>query len=426
MEIIKINKANLRKTSDKELLSINHRLHQLYGSLDNIKDLEHRIELKNQIKSKFKLVAEEMLKRKLQVSTDTKLYKEVFHKDSIKPNKEILNKFLKAVNKNEEVVVPSYIDLVGSSVDFLNGKETPPNDLDILIRDKARNESLEVLITHLLPKEYQDMFHFIYAEQGPHKDFYPLFNLVLKPIAGKSEKIIKDLTQLKPLVKFQPLKTSGGYGKEAFFTIDDAWKFWGQGYAKEGIDIETKFDGFRTIAEINESKETLIYFEDAKKDRSKILPGLVSDLKSIGKPVILDGELILIKEGQKIPRKDMMILLSENPNLEGFSFQYEVFDILYYGEDLHNKTWEERNKIKESLFANRDFKIAKRVQPHIVHDEKAFKEESEKCGKVPDSEGAFYKVITSDYPLGGKSPLWAKFKWIKEIHVVVLDRKEIK
>jgi len=425
MEIIKINRASLRKVTDKELLSLNHRLHQLYGSLDNIEDTEHRLVLKNEIKSKFKLVVEEMRKRKLKVSTNTKLYTEVFYKDdeiAIAPG--VLKKFLNAIKK-EEVVVPDYIDLIGSSVGALKSKNLKPNDIDILIRDKPRNESLEVLITHLLPKEYRNYFHFVYAEQGPHKSYRPLYNLVLKPVESK-EKIIKDLTKLEPLIKFQPLKTSGGYGKEAFFSIDDAWQFWGAGYAKEGIDIETKFDGFRTIAEFD-GKDTLIYFEDAKKDRSDILPDLVSDLKVIGKPVIFDGELILMKGKEKIPRKDMMVLLSKNPNLEGYSFVYEVFDILYYdNEDLHKLPWTERNKIKDKIFSKYDCKIMKKVEPHIVHSEEDFKKQSEKCGKVPDSEGAFYKVITSDYPLDGKSPLWAKFKWIKEIHVIVLDKKVVK
>ena len=394
---------------------------------DNVEDEDHRLLLKNEIKSKFKLVVEEMKRRKMNVSTDTKLYREVFYKDFDGVPIEILNQLLDNIG-DELIVVPDYIDLIGSSVDVLDSKDSKtskPNDIDILIRDEPRNESLEVLIAHLIPKEYRELLHFVYAEQGPHKSYRPLYNLVLKPVEPK-KKVIKDLTTLKPLVKFQPLKTSGGYGKEAFFSIDDAWNFWGAGYAKDGIDIETKFDGFRTIAEFD-GKDTLIYFEDAKKDRSDILPGLVSDLKVIGKPVILDGELILMKGDKKIPRKDMMILLSENPNLEGYSFQYEVFDTLYYDDkDLHTLPWTERNKVKEEIFSKYDFKVARRVIPHIVHTEKDFKEQSEKCGKVPDSEGAFYKVITSDYPLNGKSPLWAKFKWIKEIHVVVLDKKVIK
>ena len=415
MELKDITIGSISKIDNKELLSLNHRLHQLYGSVDNIKEIKHREEARILIIDKFEIITAEMKKRGMDIDTTTELYKIVFKKEPIPEG--VVETLIDNI-KGDIFVVDGYVDLIGSTV---TGEE--PNDIDILIRDPIRKESLEVLLSHLLPEEYRNYLHFVYDPTGPHKDYRPLFDLILKP----SEHDIIDLTKdsLKPLIKFKPLKTYGGYGKEAFFSAEDAWKFWASGYTEQGVVIEEKYDGFRTIAEFDGNK-TLIYFEDAKEDKSSLMPTIVADLKLIGKPVILDGELILIKDGKKIPRKDMMILLSENPKLEGYNFQLEVFDVLYYEEDIHIKPWYERKEILKKIFANHDFKEMKMVESHIVHNESDFMKYTEEVRKLPDSEGAFYKVYDSPYELGGKTPLWAKFKNIKEIHGIVLEVHEVK
>jgi len=121
----------------------------------------------------------------------------------------------------------------------------------------------------------------------------------------------------------------------------------------------------------------------------------------------------------------MAILLSQNPNLEGYDFEYEVFDILYKGEDLHTKPWNERHEVLKGLFADFDFKVMKLVKSYIVHNKSDFLKFTDQVRKLEDSEGAFYKVYNSTYELQGKTPLWAKVKNQKELHAVVLAIHEI-
>ena len=374
------------------------------------------------IETKFKLVSEEMKRRHMQISTNTPLYKKVYKE----VDKSMLDKILNS--RQDIVVVPGYVRLVGSSVHYLEGNKELPNDIDILIRDEGRHEGLEVQLTKLLPKKELENWHFVYDPQGAHDDSIPLYNLVLVPVKDpKVEKVQKET--VKPLTKLVPLKTSGGYNKQAFFDLKDAWNFWAQGYIPDpGIVVEEKFDGFRCIAEYD-GKNTLIYFEDSKQDRSKLMPNLVADLKAIGKPVILDGEYILIDKstGDKIARKNMMVLLGSNPDMSKYDYVLETFDILYYdGQDLTKKPWFERKQILNDLFVKKDFKALRELKSNIAKTKDEFFAFSEKVRKIPDSEGAFYKVYNSTYPLNGKTPLWAKMKNIKEIHGVVLEVNEVK
>lgn len=229
----------------------------------------------------------------------------------------------------------------------------------------------------------------------------------------------KKLTLGKP---FTPLKTAGGYGKLEFSNIDALWKFWAKGYIPEpGIAVETKFDGFRVT--IHKDGDIKILSEDAKRNLSKQLPDLKSEIKAIKESVILDGELLLYKDRKKIDRKDMPTFLS--PRYEDkFTAKIACFDCLWYGsEDLHEKEWQERQKYLDKAFGGLDEKYLMRVKPTIAKSEEQFKTAVKKHSGEAYSEGAMLKSVTSKYPLTGSTSAWAKFKNLKEIRCRVVDKE---
>lgn len=77
----------------------------------------------------------------------------------------------------EMLLIPEYVSVVGSRVK--EGKGPDEADLDIVVRDKEVNESLDVRLAKALGED----IHIIYNPQGPHdEEHIPLFHLVLVPI----------------------------------------------------------------------------------------------------------------------------------------------------------------------------------------------------------------------------------------------------
>jgi len=100
----------------KNFLSLNHRLHQLFATIENIIDPHHREEAKNLIIEKFRIITAEMKRRNFNVDDKTLLYRTVFKKDPVP--KEIIDNFIKSID-DELLVVSGYVSLIGSSVECL-------------------------------------------------------------------------------------------------------------------------------------------------------------------------------------------------------------------------------------------------------------------------------------------------------------------
>ena len=230
---------------------------------------------------------------------------------------------------------------------------------------------------------------------------------------------------LKPFRVIEPLKPGRAYHHLEMLDIDEAWEKWAQGFIKRDIAVscEIKYDGFRTIGESDGSK-TLIYFEDAKEDRSKIMPSLSSELKNLG-DIIIDGELVEIKDGKQIPRRDMIRWATSKEKLDDSGLILNVFDLLYYqGNDLTKKTWEERQEILKKAVENS--KHIKRVVPIIAKTKEEFYSAVKKQMGKTYSEGAVCKAINSLYELDGSTSAWCKIKTMKELHVLILEKVEVK
>ena len=248
---------------------------------------------------------------------------------------------------------------------------------------------------------------------------------------------------IKPLRRFAPPKTGKGYTQQEFFAPEVAWEQWAAGFIGEGmsIDVEKKYNGFRTILQIDGSGDTLIYFEDSKDDRSQQFPSLVGELKTIKSTggVILDSDLgATYQDGRTVPRKFLGTLISKAqkvpedgmfklPTGDKVLLSVHVFDVVFHdGTDLHEQPWTERRKALERVFGGVDFRFLKMAEKHITNSKAEFIATIKKVSAEDGSEGAVAKAVNSDYPLGGENFGWMKLKNAVEIKVKVLSRTPVK
>ncbi len=179
---------------------------------------------------------------------------------------------------------------------------------------------------------------------------------------------------------------------------------------------ELKLDGERCIAYLNESVTEL-----RNKRNVKMLlkvPELADIYKQIKKSCILDGELIVIKDGKpdffEIQRRS---LTSNKFKIERMSKQspatFTAFDILYYdGEQLTGKTLTERKRILETAFTeNERLALSRYIEGQGV----AFFE----LAKQHELEGIVAKRKDSIYKLDTRTKDWIKVKHLIDDDFVV-------
>lgn len=181
--------------------------------------------------------------------------------------------------------------------------------------------------------------------------------------------------------------------------------------------FEIKFDGTRTLAYIKRKSVKFlnrrgIYFES----RYPEMKNLYQDIKC--KKVLLDGELVVFKEG-----KPNFYLLAEREHVEE-SIRAEilskinpatlvVFDILHKdGKDLIDLPLIERKKVLEESVRESERIIISR---YIIEKGKKFFEEVKKKGL----EGVVAKRIDSVYEIGKRSKNWLKIKALKTLDCVI-------
>lgn len=336
-------------------------------------------------------------------------------------------------------VVPDFASIAGGAV--TKGGEA--GDVDVVWRTGESIGKMEVKFRNQLRgtgAEVYDVDHHL-NPQGPHGDHIPIYDLVaqLKPefkMVAITEP--RKAVGLTPLRRFTPLKMSAG-DTQTGFAYSDKIASWVDRHLKRGasLSVEQKYNGFRAVIQFDGS-EPLIYFEDNPKDRSKQFPGVVADLKAIGKPVILDADIgAIYKGGRPVDRVQLGALLGAQVVAEDGSFKtsedddatlvVRVFDCLHWkGKGLNDRPWTERRQAAGDALAGADTKLLKLGRAKVVDTAAAVKAESSRVSKAPGSEGAVLKVADSAYPLGGTTPDWAKTKNAVDIKVEVLRRVPVK
>jgi bifunctional non-homologous end joining protein LigD len=180
-----------------------------------------------------------------------------------------------------------------------------------------------------------------------------------------------------------------------------------------------KFDGTRTIAYVDKEKMSVrllnrrgVYLED----RYPEMKDLWKDVE--GKRVILDGELVILKDGkpdfylleerEHVSSKTRAELLAElNP------VTYVVFDILHKdGQDLIDMPLKERRVLLEKTVKESSRLL---LSTYVLSKGREFFEKVREKGL----EGIMAKRLTSTYQVGKRSKGWLKIKALQTIDCLV-------
>ena len=173
---------------------------------------------------------------------------------------------------------------------------------------------------------------------------------------------------------------------------------------------EIKFDGYRTIARINNGKVQLLTRTGL--DWTNKYSSIAEELKNSGfNSAILDGEIVAL---DKKGRSNFMELQKTRNEGNDAMLQYYIFDILYLdGELLEKRPLSERKKILKGLFKKEKFNNIFFSDSFKITPE----EFSEKICK-PGYEGIISKLADKAYH-SGRSKDWLKSKCQKRQEFVI-------
>jgi DNA ligase-1 len=184
-------------------------------------------------------------------------------------------------------------------------------------------------------------------------------------------------------------------------TIADMIKEHGQ------IAAEFKYDGSRF--QFHKKGNWARLYSRRLEDVTAALPDVIEQLMSATThDVILDGEVIAIKDGKPMPFQSVLRRFRRRHDIaeaqEAIEMVPNVFDILYLdGETLINLPFAGRRKKLESV-------VTRYIAPQVVSDN------AEEIGKTYDAalaaghEGIMIKVLSSTYSPGQRGKNWIKIK----------------
>ncbi|HID43392.1 MAG TPA: ATP-dependent DNA ligase [Archaeoglobaceae archaeon] len=177
------------------------------------------------------------------------------------------------------------------------------------------------------------------------------------------------------------------------------------------VAVEWKFDGSRVQVHWGEDKITI--FSRRLENVTNALPEIVDQIKkSVKENVILDGEVIAMKNGRPMPFQHILRRFRRKYEvsrmMEKIPITAQFFDILYAdGRELIDLPLEERRKVLESYIKGPD---GIRIAEHVVTSD------PEKVKKIYNSaikaghEGAMLKNPASTYTPGKRGKNWLKLK----------------
>ncbi|NPV54521.1 MAG: hypothetical protein HPY71_13565 [Firmicutes bacterium] len=417
MKILDIPGANLEEIDDKELLSLHRRLHQLAGALfsepkEQAEDKEEGKLTWEDLVNAHAIIVAEMGARDMNHNVRDRLDKE-----SAKVEKDAVSlDYLKArlAETQDVVIVENFVNIAGSVVQ--KGEEA--GDVDLVIRKNRRDVGLEILTRKVFDPEKKGYLHWVYQESGPHADYIPVFDLVLRP--KREFKVHTVKAGLKPVTRYTPSKPAL-IGYTEFFSADELWEKWA---SKRDVPlyISPKVDGFRCILQ-KAGDQVSIYFEDSKEERADKL----SDLRDIllkGPDCIIEGELQAAKDGKFLARPQVFSVLSGGLEARPYVFLYDLLYLEPEG-DVHERPFSDRYALLKSLGKElgEDFVVLPQV---LVESEGEFKRVAKEMASWQPFRGAGLAIEgvvarRSDMPYTfGATDDYAKFKTWCEIKVKVL------
>jgi bifunctional non-homologous end joining protein LigD len=172
--------------------------------------------------------------------------------------------------------------------------------------------------------------------------------------------------------------------------------------------FETKWDGFRVVAEVKADGSVRLYSRNLL-DVSAKYPSICKALSVLGRFAVLDGELVALDAHGR-----SRFQLLQNARRDEAKLEYCVFDLLYLDDkDLRTKTLIER---KERLEAALPADPLLHYSTHVVGDGIAAFRRAAKAGE----ESVMAKLSSSHYHSGTRTREWLKVKASQGQEVVIV------
>jgi DNA ligase-1 len=178
--------------------------------------------------------------------------------------------------------------------------------------------------------------------------------------------------------------------------------------------VEWKYDGSRVQVHWGEGKVTI--YSRRLENVTRALPEIVEEIREhVKSGVILDGEVIAIKDGKPLPFQHILRRFRRKHDVskmvEKIPLQVHFFDILYRDGELIDEPLKNRREVLESVIEESErIRIAKQVltsDKSVV--EKMFKEAID-----AGHEGVMLKNPNSPYTPGKRGKNWLKLKAVME------------
>ncbi|MEW6104746.1 MAG: XkdF-like putative serine protease domain-containing protein [Bacillota bacterium] len=341
MRIAEITADALAEVNDKELLSLHRRCHQLAGSLfatarERAEDDDEGKLTWEDLVNAHALIAAEMEARDMNHNVRDRLDRESARVEKGAVSLEYLKARL--AEAQDIVVVENFISIAGSVVQ----KGERAGDVDLVIRQDRRDPGLEILTRKVFDPEKRGYLHWIYQESGPHADYVPAFDLVLRP--KKEFKVHTVKARLRPVTRYTPSKPAM-IGYTEFFSADELWEKWAS-EQDVPLYVSPKVDGFRCIMQ-KAGDRVSIYFEDSKEERGDELPALTAALGKAS-DCIIEGELQAARDGRFLARPQVFSVIAGKLEATLYVFLYDLLYVDPEG-DVHDRPFSERYELLKSL-----------------------------------------------------------------------------
>ncbi|WP_202320246.1 ATP-dependent DNA ligase [Archaeoglobus neptunius] len=178
--------------------------------------------------------------------------------------------------------------------------------------------------------------------------------------------------------------------------------------------VEWKFDGSRVQVHWDGKKVTI--YSRRLENVTRALPEIVEEVKKSIRPnVILDGEVIAVKDGRPMPFQHVLRRFRRKHDVskmvEKIPLEVHFFDILYHNGEKIDLPLSERRKILESVISETGrIKIAVQTVTKSVEKVKEIYRRAIEAGH----EGVMIKNPSSPYIPGKRGKNWLKLKALME------------
>jgi uracil-DNA glycosylase family 4 len=455
-----ITPTTLRKLSDEELGMVWLRLAQWFAnakrrrqSVENV--VNAALWTKREMESRGREVSESELTEAVGQLED--LAKQ--RKKAVNGTRGVLPRHLEKIMErapDEVLLVRDFVTVAGSAA-----VAEKPDDVDVVVRAPydaklgsygLDGSALWVAIRRFLaPDKNGPQIQLIGAPAGSFTDYVPVFDLVARrrepqvvkietqpPEYADRERVVKAdasreasaaSSELRSQAErarkedkiapgeffFQPKPTRPAQPEEPQ-SVDALVKLY-EDRADKWLPaaIQKKYDGARH--QIHKVGDKVLVLSEDGDDNTSRLPGLVEEVRKLPEEkVVLDAEIEAWEDGEHLPREAVSGYLGKKDEPDDSSLVANVFDVLYWGEDLHKRPLRERLEYLAKIPGKGTMEVPdlqRRINSApvvVVKTPAEVREQTERVRRLPGSEGIVGKQLESPYLLDVATPdLWVKF-----------------